>query len=158
LGKYARICYRGRARKRRLAALTRGTNHVWVCSVSLFFISKIAHITIVFLVKAEGLGEGAGLTQQEVLDEVYGSLNPCERYDIDLRLRQARVLLLGGFETTAGNVLSFNKRTCILTIAYTLLVSMTVCFEPSVTSTGFLNSTVGFYRTCAESRYPNEAS
>ncbi|KAG1876047.1 cytochrome P450 [Suillus tomentosus] len=43
------------------------------------------------LLKAEESGETVGLTQQEVLDE-------------------ARILLLGSFETTAGNMYSFNKR------------------------------------------------
>ncbi|KAG1893815.1 cytochrome P450 [Suillus fuscotomentosus] len=53
------------------------------------------------LLRAEGYGESAGLTPQEVLDEVHESLNSFERWDADLRLRQARVLLLAGFETTA---------------------------------------------------------
>ncbi|KAG2098923.1 cytochrome P450 [Suillus discolor] len=51
--------------------------------------------------QAEGYGESAGLTPQEVLDEVHESLNSFERWDADLCLRQARVLLLAGFETTA---------------------------------------------------------
>ncbi|KAG1860917.1 cytochrome P450 [Suillus subluteus] len=53
------------------------------------------------LLKAEESGESAGLTPQEVIDEVHESYNSPERWDADLHLRQARVLLLAGFETTA---------------------------------------------------------
>jgi hypothetical protein len=98
-----------------------------------------------FTVNAEELGEGTGLTQQEVLDEVYDSLNPLEQFDIDLRLLQARVLLLAGFETTAGNMHSFNKEQYTYRITCTLSVSMTVGFEPCIASTTPLTSTPNFY-------------
>ncbi|KAG2104726.1 cytochrome P450 [Suillus discolor] len=51
--------------------------------------------------KAEESGETVGLTQQEVLDEVYKSSSSSERYGTNHHLRQARILLLGAFETTA---------------------------------------------------------
>jgi hypothetical protein len=74
-------------------------------------------------VKAEEAGENEGLAPQEVLDEVYESQNFTEGCDTDLRLYQAKILLLAGFETTAGNMHSSNKKPHTILITPCILIS-----------------------------------
>lgn len=91
-----------------------------------------------FFSEAEESGESVRLTAQEILDEVYESQNSPERCDTDLRKRQAKVLLLAGFETTcihlAKDCMHIPTTPCVLishhgfkqSAAVTLLFNFTV--------------------------------